>query len=296
MNNFKKIYDLEVTPPSGAWKAIAQQLDAYKTEKTISQKLNDFEITPPPNAWQFIADHLDGANQELHLSEKLYNSEVSPPSFIWDNISRELDDQKALEIIEKKLSHMQVQPPAGTWPNIKNALDEKQKPAMVVPMHHGWLKYAAAACFIAIVSITAYFILNDGGNTSYKAYTANGRANDMPVAIAQPVISKNKNTTIPEANKQALAGIRTKLGNAYITSNEKNAELQNRYIILMTPEGNIVRMSKKVGNMADCIAGEDHSCDDQISKWQKKMASNATTATPDNFLGLLDIAYDEAQN
>lgn len=294
MNSLKKIYDLEVTPPAGAWKAIAQELDAFDAENKVARKLSDLEITPPSNTWEQIAAHLDETNEENTLSRKLYNTEAVPPSFVWDNISRELDDQKALEIIERKLAHMQVQPPASAWTGIRNALDEKQRPAMVVPMHHGWLKYAAAACFIAIISITAYFILSEESSNN-KGYAIGSSNDKLPVAVTKPASEKH-NETLPVANKEALAGIRTKLGNAYIASNEKNTELQNRYIILMTPEGNIVRMSKKVGNMADCIAGEDHSCDDQISQWQKEMASNATTATPDNFLGILDIADDETQN
>ena len=61
----------------------------------------------------------------------------------------------------------------------------------------------------------------------------------------------------------------------------------------MTPDGNIVRMSKKLGNMADCIAGEDNSCNEQISEWQKEMASSTSITAPDNFLDILDMASNE---
>ncbi|MCH5718100.1 acyl-CoA thioesterase [Niabella hibiscisoli] len=200
-----------------------------------------------------------------------------------------------MEIIEKKLSHIQVTPPNSVWVNIIKELEDKKKePALVVPMNHGWLKYAAAACFIAIVSISAFFILSDGN--SGKDYTAGngGKTKGTPNVANAIQAGAPQQANTQNRQQQALAGIRTKLGNAYSASNERNADLQNRYIILMTQDGNIVRMSKKVSNMADCIAGEDHSCDDQISKWQKEMASSNAAASPDNFLDLLDMASGDA--
>jgi len=289
MNSLKKIYDWEVTPPAGAWKAIARELDNLDFENKLSQKLEALEVTPPPAVWSHIAAQLDEVNQENKLSKKLYNTEVTPPPAMWDKISRELDDQEALKVIEKKLAHLEVQPPAGTWASIRSALDApQQKPAATVAsMGYGWLKYIAAACFITIISITAYFIFKDE-SASDNAYTADNIRKELP---ASSTASIKKAAPVPQdAGKAALAGIRTKLGNAYVASQERNTELQNRYIILMTPEGNIVRMSKKVSNLADCIAGEDSSCDEQISQWQKEMANNAAVATPDNFLDMLDIA------
>ncbi len=295
MNNLKKIYDIEVTPPAGAWNNIARELDNLEAHKNLSERLTALEVAPPVMAWGVIANELDIADQEKNLAQKLYTTEVSVPPMAWDNITRELDDQKALEIIEKKLSHMQVTPPNSAWVNIIKELEgRKKEPTLVVPMNHGWLKYAAAACFIAIVSISAFFILSDGNSSKNHTAGSAGKSNGTPnvtnaiqTGVAQQASANNR-------QQQALAGIRTKLGNAYSASNERNSDLQNRYIILMTQDGNIVRMSKKVSNMADCIAGEDHSCDDQISKWQKEMASSNAAASPDNFLDLLDMASGDA--
>ncbi|WP_114790678.1 hypothetical protein U0035_19855 [Niabella yanshanensis] len=291
MNSHNKIYDIEVTPPAGAWNNIARELDNLEAHQNISERLTGLEISPPVMAWTAIADQLDITSQEEDLATKLYNAEAPVPPMAWNAISRELDDQKALEIIEKKLSNIQVNPPNSAWVHIIKELEgKKSEPALVVPMNHGWLKYAAAACFIVIVSISAFFILSDGH--SDKGYTAGTGGKPDGSLKVQNAIQTNGAQQAGRGNRQqqALAGIRTKLGNAYSASNERNADLQNRYIILMTQDGNIVRMSKKVSNMADCIAGEDHSCDDQISKWQKEMASSNAASSPDNILDLLDMA------
>ena len=284
-----KINNIEVQPPSLVWDNISNQLDEMNEFENLAEKLNHLEATPPPMAWNNIAASLDEEQQEKNLSEKLYALEIEAPATAWNNISKELDDQHALEVIERKLSGLQVNPPAAAWGNIKKELDRKKNnPSLVVPMHHrshGWLKYAAAACFIAIISITAFFILNDGGSSPAYTATTNGTANNVQQSI--PV-------TPPQGSaQQTLAGIRTKLGNAYTASAEKNIDMQNRYIILMTQDGNIVRMSKKVGNLADCIAGEDNSCDDQISTWQKEMANSDVASSPDNFLDILDIVSEK---
>jgi hypothetical protein len=294
MNNLKKIYDVEVTPPVGAWNNIARALDDLENNRALSQRLTTLEVTPPAPVWDKISEALDVAGQEEQLAEKLYNTEVTPPPMVWDSITKELDDQKALDIIEKKLSNIQITPPNAAWVNIIKELEgKKREPALVVPMNHGWLKYAAAACFIAIVSISAFFILTDSNsNTSYTADN-NIKSNATP-NVKNALQAGTQQANAGSSQQQALKGIRTKLGNAYSASNERNSDLQNRYIILMTQDGNIVRMSKKVSTMADCIAGEDHSCDDQISKWQKEMASSNAASSPDNFLDILDMASGDA--
>lgn len=289
MNNLKKIYDIEVTPPTGAWNHIARELDNLEQEQRLATQLGNVSVTPPEWIWAGIAEELDVAAAEENLRKKLYPIEAEVPPMMWTAIAGELDDQKALEIIEHKLAHIQVRPPGTAWANIVNELEGKAKsPSLVVPMHYGWLKYAAAACFIAIISISAFFILseNNGSNTIADTGVANNSKNALPGGAA--------NYNASNRQQQALNGVRTRLGNAYSASNEKNADLQNRYIILMTEDGNIVRMSKKVSNMADCIAGEDRSCDEQISKWQKEMASSNAAASPDNFLDILDMASNDA--
>ncbi|MCH5597182.1 hypothetical protein [Niabella ginsengisoli] len=285
-----KINSLKATPPANLWDRIATELTEAENISKVSSLLYNREETPPAAAWDNIANELNDQTGFNGIAEKLANQEVLPPVTAWDRITNELDDQQALETIEKKLVDLQINPPASAWLSIRKELENKKEhQSLVVPMHHGWLKYAAAACFVAIISVTAFFILSDNDGATYTAGNSTQNTNAPGVKnIAGP-----QQANAGRSQEEVLQGIKTSLGNAYSVSIEKNKELQNRYIILMTQDGNVVRMSKKVSNMADCIAGEDHSCDDQISKWQKEMASSSVPSSPDNFLDILDLASEE---
>ena len=54
----------------------------------------------------------------------------------------------------------------------------------------------------------------------------------------------------------------------------------------MTPDGNIIRMSKKWSGLVCCVSGEeqDEDCKNQIKKWQKKIAT-AYSSIPWQFYG-----------
>src|SRR5690606_19708851 len=124
----------------------------------------------------------------------------------------------ALEIIEKKLSRLEIQPPASAWPQIRSELTDT-KPAKLVPISssHGWLKYAAAACVIAILSITGYFIFNDNSSPApYTAQQSAGSSNGYASTgsgQAQVAGRGNRQTVTPQ--QQMMATVRTKLGNTY---------------------------------------------------------------------------------
>ncbi len=301
MNSRNKLYEIEATPPAGAWNHISKELDEWNQHKTLSKKLDAAEIPPPTLLWNKIETHLNETKQEQALSNKLYHLQAEVPTVVWSNIIREMDDEQALSIVKNKISNLQMRPPAILWRNMQGALnggkESPQKP--IVPTHYGWLKYAAAACFIAVIGLSVLFIFNDESNSSGNSNSVATTATSAPTAIVQ-----NTQTSPPEAlpqpkrtfgnpEQKVLASIETHMGNAYTVSNEKNTALKNRYIILMTQDGNVVRMSKKVSSWADCVAGEDHSCDDQISKWQKEMAGSETLASPDIFLDILDMAGDK---
>jgi hypothetical protein len=72
----------------------------------------------------------------------------------------------------------------------------------------------------------------------------------------------------------------------------------DRYIVLMTPDGNIIRMSKKLSNMICCVSGEeeDKECKDQMKRWREKIACAPAGHSPGNFmdiLGLLSSLQDD---
>ncbi|MCH5718101.1 hypothetical protein [Niabella hibiscisoli] len=69
MNNLKKIHDIEVTPPAGAWNNIARELDKLEEYQNLTERLTALEVAPPVMAWNVIANELDAISQEKILQK-----------------------------------------------------------------------------------------------------------------------------------------------------------------------------------------------------------------------------------
>ena len=61
--------------------------------------------------------------------------------------------------------------------------------------------------------------------------------------------------------------------------------------MLMTPDGNIIRMSKKLCDLVCCVSGQeqDEGCKSQLKIWQEKMASSSVAPSPGNFMDILNL-------
>jgi hypothetical protein len=275
-----------------------------------NHKLYHYEISPPDEAWKRIAQELEDLNEYKKISQKLQNLQVAAPVSVWEKINEELSERQSFSAIAKKLSDIEMTPPADMWRKIEMSLSTPQsaikKQTSVISIFTKYVALAAAVLGIIVIAgyfwmqhssqnknqIASTFINKDStlisGNNSEKAATAN--------EIKSPSNTEQKNQT----NNHQLAATQTAIvttskGNAYTTTIEKNKEINGRYIVMMTKEGNVVRMNKKVSNMADCIAGDDNSsdCDNKITEWQKELASMPVLATPDNILNLLELANKE---
>lgn len=275
---------------------------------STQHKLYDYQMNPPAEVWNGIAAQLDELAELKTVTQKLQQLQVTPPSFAWEQIAGELNEDASFNIISKKLTNLSVEPPAHIWHKIETSLDKPEtKVVTMQPVRNRLIKYAAAACVIGLLGFFGYrlfessskdtdILMQIAAQSDSKQQTITSQ--NSPAVSAAPVKHNAAQKTIIEpltvstANPGMAAAIKTPLGNAYSTTLERNREIDGRYIVLMTDDGNVVRMSKKLGNMADCIAGEspDASCNDQIAQWQKELVA----ATPDNFLDLLEMASKES--
>jgi hypothetical protein len=264
------------------------------------------------------------------LKHKMTNYEVVPPAEVWDKIASSLDESELDKAFPAKLHDMQVNPPAAAWINIEAALTGAEAP--VIPLKKktsSFIRYAAAAVIIGLIA-TAVF--KYAGRTSGSSETDNtnivkakpaeaGIVPSLPVEKNNPATSTT-DEVIPE-NKSVIAlaeqpaPIREQRGihRAAAVKNYPYADasdyagnplyayadytmpnLADRYIMLMTPEGNIIRMSKKLGNLVCCVSGEeqDADCKSQIKKWQEKLA--ASPAAPGNFLDIVNLVNSLDEN
>ncbi|MCF3111739.1 hypothetical protein LL912_23325 [Niabella sp. CC-SYL272] len=276
MNSQHKLYDYQVTPPAEAWKNISEELETLQALKPLGLKLQALETAPPAAAWGNILDHLEEEHSFSNMAERLRSLEMIPPAAIWDKIDEELDATRSIP-----------------------------KLTPVRKSQFNWSKYAVAACIVGLLGFGIFHLVEKSNKDtagiverlfpekdSGTPTMALEDPKDKPVI--KPHTETGNNIALNETPVKS-SQIKTASGNTYKTTVERNKAIQGRYIMLMTEDGNVVRMSKKLGSMADCVAGENNSedCNYQIEQWQKEMAKAPVAATPDNVFDLLELAKTE---
>jgi hypothetical protein len=250
------------------------------------------------------------------IKNKLYNYEQAPPARAWDRIAAALDESHLSDEFPAVLYHAEVSPPSSSWNKIAAALEPE---AAVVQMpakrSSSFLRYAIAAC---VISIVALGIMTLTGNLGTKTNPPNDEIvtttgtdnnpvteprqvpnqNNLPAREIGAIEKEQEAPVIAQVDDQPKNITSKKNRNTYsnkgTTSSMEPVYAYNEhipadnYVMLMTPNG-IVRMSKKLGDIVCCVAGEveDEDCKDQLKKWQQKMATSS--AAPGNFMDILSL-------
>jgi|CXWL01.1.fsa_nt_gi uncharacterized protein YwgA len=295
-----KMYNYEVAPPAGVWEKITAELEESELSCKFPSRLHNILIAPPAFVWQRIATLLDDSALVNDYAEKLSVFEVAPPVTVWDKIKTSLDTK------------------------YEAAVPEHRKFSSV-------LKYATAAAIIGFLAWGGIqlFTNKSGETTVAKQETSQANKNSEISSTNQPVnipaenighsdiaaaLDEARNDAALEASKKTYA----KLDVAVTRSKIKNAasfffaadsyepgtrglgiepeespsiDISNRYIILMTPDGNIIRMSKKLRELVCCVSGEeqDKDCIDQMKKWREKIANPSANHSSSNFMDILGL-------
>jgi len=230
------------------------------------------------------------------LQDKLYNQEQAPPPAVWDKIAAALDESHLSDEFPSRLYNAEITAPADAWNKIAGALEPEHASAIpITRKSFSFFRYAAAAALIGLVAFGVIKFMNRSkGNddqavvvTKEKDRTDNTPAGNSPVESNTPVVAETPGITTEDANlpKDEPAPVAKKSRTRYAAPdvdytepvyafNEHTPNLADRYIMYMTPEGGIVRMSKKWGDLVCCVSGQDQdeNCKDQIKKWQEKLA------------------------
>ena len=299
-----KMYNLEVMPPAAVWGKITSALDDSALAQKISSRLNTIEVIPPTSVWQSINVSLDEQLLEKEYAEKLTNIHITPPPGSWNKIKLLLNSEAVIATTEKR---------------------------KISPL----LKYAAAAIITGLLAWGGVQLLSaDSSKTnvatidkpSPNSFTKTPVINNpLDENIAVPDVTASleeaRNDAALEASKKTFARLdvtarRSKIKNAadfyFVTDNyepsargfsidpiaKPAADITNRYIILMTPDGNIIRMSKKLRELVCCVSGEDQDkdCIDQMKKWRENIGNPSTTHSSSNFIDVLDIVKCMQEN
>jgi len=293
----------------------------------IRHILLNHEVPPPPAAWDHILTELEALDEFKSTGQQLYRAEVIPPSGNWDKIRQELDMIR----IGSELTAAEQTPPVGTWQKIATELDEAIQPK--VRKMTPWWRYVAAAAVLVTIGLTILRFTQPASKAEETALHTDTIPAGTPgnkdqhketleelVSIAPSVTGEARNDAALEASKKTYAKLeypakkiaREVSGFYFNTYNEdagtrglstedntlpdnKKAE---RYITLMTPEGNIIRVSKKLGGMVCCISGEaeDPACTDQLKKWREKIVASSLGHSADSFMDLLQLVNAAEEN
>lgn len=251
------------------------------------------------------------------FKDKLYHYETPPPAQAWDNIAAALDQGNLTDKFPSTLREMEVAPPSAAWDRINATLNsETAKPAPAKIRRMPLIRYAAAAAVIGAIafaiirlsgSSTDIETLASGNNNSNDTVAKNeSTSNEIASAPAATDNDETENETpvTSDQEKKLLARLErpthsrktsvpnissNNVSNSLYTYEDHVPSIADRYIMLMTPDGNFIRMSKKWSNMVCCVSGEeqDADCKDQLKKWQEKLAQSSISS--DNVLDMLTL-------
>lgn len=269
---------LTVDAPAGTWNKIRTSLDQEETlSQTAGEKLLALEITPPARAWQQIAASLDTEAGSTPITKKpfplfRYAAAAAITGLLaWGGIA--LFSNKPAGSLALREEQAGVQPG-------NNKLPEQNTPA-TLPENNPEQNNADVANAAEEARNDAALEQSKQTFARLDVNTASKIKAAADFYFAEPEAS---------ANTRGLhIGDDNDVPQYTPTPNSE----PSRYIMLMTPDGNIIRMSKKLSDLVCCVSGEeqDKACREQMQKWREKLACSPATHSPGNFMDILSLAH-----
>ncbi len=269
------------------------------------------------------------------LRNRMYSYEVSPPTHCWEKISIDLDDAEIGHEFPAALYNMEITPPAPAWEKVNAALNPNRETVVrpIATKLYPVLKYAAAAIIIGIVAFVIFkFVASNNndpeianqvtknsdtiksGNNNLSAETGGvADSTNYPVkddqltaqdglgiSLISPIKKGGRKTSPNNGGNKLREGLypETELSQSIYAYENHVPDISERYVMLMTPDGNFIRMAKKWSELLCCVSGEeqDADCKDQLKKWQQKIATSTLAPSPANFLDILGLVNSLQEN
>lgn len=293
-----KLLNWETTPPDGIWPKIAGDLDDAAAGFQFPRKLQEMAVAPPAGAWENIVAGLESATP---AAVKLYAAEITPPAAVWNNIQHSLDVTQEAAIPEhRRLSPLLKYAAAaaiisflafGALQLLKPGKREteivsgKSATPSIEAIEHANAGLDAAheeADNTVAVSTDDQEARNDAAlEASKKTYA---KLDIAPSKKADIASAFRFSSYVDEADPGQHGSEGYQEG---VSPEEAKAD---RYILLMTPDGHFIRMSKKLSSLVCCVSGEeqDKNCKTQVDKWRKQLACS-DVSHPGNFMDILSL-------
>ena len=304
-----KLLSLEVTPPAGTWEKIIEALDESDLEHKYPAVLHNITAPPPAGTWEKIAAALNKTTLPANrVADKLLALEVTPPLTAWNKIQTALDAQHEAAIPEHRRLSPFIRYAAAAvltgllaWGGIR-FFSNKQD-------NNGMAQNEGTTPPVNTISPEKNTISDTGvtnttteNNIPLAAVQADEIRNDAALEASKKTFAKLDISTHSKIKQAANFYFGEVISNGTTRSIDINGENPenitepvkeaNRYIMLMTPEGNIIRMSKRLSGLICCVSGEeqDKECKDQMKRWREKIACSPSAHSPGNFMDILNLA------
>ncbi len=294
--------NLEVTPPTGAWDAIASRLDTeFDAEETIlSQKIEAFEIAPPIGAWENIAGNIEEEKEAVttapvvRIKRPFRRWAVAAAAIIivaaggWYILDNYATIDEDITVVPKTNTNKATvipspQPPIAPDTDAATAQVDRPLPRRTTPV------------IVAAKNVT---IPNEGLTNNLPEVNPELLAGDLPHAGPQHIHSiRNLQTPSVEAPP-----IRDRNGNI-ILDKELIFAPDNNYIIVTGPNGEQTRISSKFLPLLTSMNGSTEGLDYfhfilsenniwklRFDQWREKMMKQASfIPTATNLLDMLEL-------
>lgn len=300
----QKLNEAAVAPPVSIWDSISAELD----NEAFAQKLTEAAVAPPFAMWDKIDAALDAEVNE-QLKEKLIHAEVLPHAASWNYIEQQIHATEGAKVIPfksrvaplYKLAAAAVITGVMAWgayqlfstgesttnqPAIAQTTTPEVKPAETSTTTPVIIPQPQQPSSVATAKKAA-----KKGPTKQNRVTVQ-QQDPLPnnVAVAEAV-SHSSETILPHRD------VHHKKNTSAFTG---TAVPENQYMLVLNDNGDLIRVSKKIATMkcangsgelpVDAVAAlQTRDCDDQIKRWQQKIAMSALVSPNSGYIDMNEL-------
>ncbi|MBI5856880.1 MAG: hypothetical protein HZB42_04440 [Sphingobacteriales bacterium] len=267
----------------------------------IQHKLLTYEVTPPSGVWNKITDELDDSELDHEFPAILRSAEINPPATLWNKIQIAMNAGKEATVSKQKRIPLLLRYATAAivtglvaWGGIQ-LLNSKQAKKDIVVNEDLPASIENTTSTPELIPEKATANNNNPVNTA----DAEEARNDAALEASKKTFAKLDISTagnkrlknIASAYRFAIAGDAGMDPQTHTQAEACTSDNTDRYIVIITPEGNIVRMSKKLSHLICCVSAEeeDKDCKEQMSKWRSKIASATTSHSTGSFFDILSM-------
>jgi hypothetical protein len=309
-----KLYNHTAEPPASAWEKIALALDESHLSDKFTATLQNAVANPPASAWASIAASLE----ELELSNQypatLANMEVAPPATAWEKISQSLHTGEETPAKEQRRIFPVLRYAAAAvfvgfvaFGAVKLLNNKKENNGLAgtteIPGKQNSDSPLNNDTAINTDQLAEEVVQSQDAIDAAALEESKGTFASLDMSDRQKMrkinqdlfmeevstVNTDADLILPEAIFQRLECTDVAVP-AYAATNAA-IDMASRYSLLMTADGHIVRVSKKLSGLICCVSGEeqDENCKTQLNQWKKKIADSPVAPSPGNFMDILSL-------